>query len=109
MEYQTLVMNKEGVDFTVEVEFTYEKKQVADVHTAPSDWDLQELLTVEDVVVFDYMGNNVTDSVYFTDDEIIRAITLSREDYINDMKGFSYNSFESWDKDNQKSKNLPKF
>ena len=101
MEYQTLVMNKEGIDFTVEVEFTYEKKQVVNVHTAPSDWDLQELLTVEDVVVYDPLGNEVTNKVHFTDEEIIRAITLSREDYINDMEGFSYNTFESWDKDNQ--------
>ncbi len=101
MEYQTLVMTKEGVDFTVEVEFTYEKKQVVNVHTAPSDWDLQELLTVEDVMVLCPLGNNVSNKVHFTDEEIIRAITLSREDYINDMEGFSYNTFESWDKDNQ--------
>ncbi len=47
------------------------------------------------------LGNNVSNKVHFTDEEIIRAITLSREDYINDMEGFSYNTFESWDKDNQ--------
>lgn len=101
MEYQTLVITEQGVDFTVEVEFTYEKQQVVNVHTAPSDWDLQELLTVEDVVVYDPLGNDVTDKVHFDDKEIIRAITLSREDYINDMENFSYNSFEEWSSDDK--------
>ena len=101
MEYQTLVITEQGVDFTVEVEFTYENQQVVNVHTAPSDWDLQELLTVEDVVVYDPLGNDVTDKVHFDDKEIIRAITLSREDYINDMENFSYNTFEEWSSDDR--------
>ncbi|AOQ26900.1 hypothetical protein [Vibrio phage S4-7] len=90
MTYKTLYIKQNGINYTVEADITYNPVVCDDKHLAMSDWDTQEEFYIEDILVLDPNGVDVTELVFISDESIKRELDMDLNDCYVDTKELSF-------------------
>lgn len=90
MTYKTLYIKQDNIVYTVEADITYNPVVCNNKHLSESDWDTQEEFYIEDILILDPSGEDVTELVFISDEKIKRELDMDLNDCYVDTKELSF-------------------